>query len=223
MASKSRNHRAVLQPRASYSTRSAGIERLAISVAVCGVVVFAAIVAVECAINPALDPARHEVSEYVHARLGPLMTIGFVCWAVSLAATGWAVLMRTGVRLVAAGLGVACAGILLAAIFATQTSAGQLPPGETLTTAGRLHDIGSGTTTVALLFAALLSLKGFGGRRFRQQVALLLIVVLCSDVALLAVGPQVGGVRQRILLAGACVWQLFALHVVSASRPPAQM
>jgi hypothetical protein len=209
-----------LQPRASHSTSRAGIERLAISVAVCGVVVFAVIVAVECAINPALDPARHEVSEYVHARLGPLMTIGFVCWAVSLAATGWAVLMRTGARLVAACLGVACVGMLLTAIFATQTSAGQLRPGETLTTVGRLHDIGSGTTTVALLFAALLSLKG---RRFRQQVAPLLIVLLCSDIALLAVGPQVGGVRQRILLAGACVWQLLALHVVSASRPPAQM
>lgn len=151
------------------------------------------------------------------------MTIGFVCWAASLAATSWAVLRGTGARLVAAGLGVACAGMLLTASFATQTSAGRLPPGETLTTVGRLHDIGSGTTTVALLFAALLSLKSFGGRRFRQQVALLLIVLLCSDIALLAVGPQVSGVRQRILLAGACVWQLLALHMVSASQPPAQM
>lgn len=212
-----------MQPQASHSTSRAGIERLAISVAACGVVVFAVIVAVECAINPALDPARHEVSEYVHARLGPLMTIGFVCWAASLAATSWAVLRDTGARLVAAGLGVACAGMLLTASFATQTSAGRLPPGETLTTVGRLHDIGSGTTTVALLFAAMLSLKSFDGRRFRQQVALLLIVLLCSDIALLAVGPQVSGVRQRILLAGACVWQLLALHVVSASQTPAQM
>lgn len=211
-----------MQPQASHSTSRSGIKRLAISVAACGMVVFAVIVAVECAINPALDPARHEVSEYVHARLGPLMTIGFVCWAASLAATSWAVLRGTGARLVAAGVGVACAGMLLTASFATQTSAGRLPPGETLTTVGRLHDIGSGTTTVALLFAALLSLKSFGGR-FRQQVALLLIVLLCSDIALLAVGPQVSGLRQRILLAGACVWQLLALHMVSASQPPAQM
>ncbi len=212
-----------MQSQASHLTSRAGIERLAISVSVCGVVVFAAIVAVECVINPALDPARHEVSEYVHARLGPLMIIGFMCWAASLAAASWAVLRGTGARLVAAGLGIACADMLLTAIFATQTSAGRLPPGETLTTVGRLHDIGSGTTTVALLFAALLSLKSFESQRFRQRVALLLVVLLGSEIALLAVGPQVGGVRQRILLAGACVWQLLALHVVSASRPPVQM
>jgi Protein of unknown function (DUF998) len=206
-----------LQSQSSHSTRSAGIEHLAILAAVCGLAMFAAIVAVECAINPALDPARHEVSEYVHARLGVLMTVGFACWATSLAATSWAVLTRTGARLVAAGLGVACAGMLVTAVFATQTSAGRLPPGETLTPIGRLHDIGSGTTTVALLFAALLSLRSLKGQRFRRQVALLLIVLLCSDIVLLAVGPQVAGVRQRILLAGASVWQLLTLHVAAAA------
>jgi len=206
-----------LKPQPSHSTRDAAVERLAVLVAVCGVVVFAVIVAGELAINPSLDPARHEISEYVHAQLGPLMTVGFVCWAASLGAMSWVLFARADARLVATCLGVASIGMLVTATFATQTSAGKLPPGVTLTTAGRLHDIGSGLATVALLLAALLSLRCLGGRRFRRQVAALLVVLTSSDIVLLVIGPEVAGVRQRVVVAGACVWQLLLLGAVRAS------
>jgi hypothetical protein len=206
-----------LKPQPRHSTRDAAVEHLAVLVAVCGVVVFAVIVAAELAINPSLDPAQHEISEYVHAQLGPLMTVGFVFWAVSLGAMSWVLFARVGARLVATCLGVASIGMLVTATFATQTSAGKLPPGVTLTTTGRLHDIGSGLTTATLLLAALLSLRNLGGRRFRQQVAVLLVVLISSDIVLLVIGPEVAGVRQRVVVAGACIWQLLVLGAVRAS------
>ena len=190
-----------------------------LSVALSGVVAFAAIIVAELPINSSLDPARHEISEYVHAQFGPLMTVGFVSWAASLAATSSLLFTRVGTRLVAACLGVASIGMLVTAMFATQTSAGRLPPGVTLTAAGSLHDIGSGLATVALLLAALLSLRSLGGRRFRQQVAVLLVVLTSSDIVLLVIGPEVAGVRQRVVVAGACVWQLL---VLGAARAPSR-
>jgi hypothetical protein len=72
--------------------------------------------------------------------------------------------------------------------MATQTIAGRLPPGLSLTLSGRLHDIGSGLTTVALLGAALLSLRAIHQRQSRQRTSALLIFAACCDIALLAVG-----------------------------------
>lgn len=194
-----------------------GLERTSPPVAVCGLTAFAVIVLAELAINPGLDPARHEISEYVHAQLGPLMTAGFVCWAISLGATSVAVSTKTGSRLISVLLAVACIGMAVAAAFATQTSAGQLPRGETLTTAGRLHDVGSGASTIALFVAAVLSLFHLGDDRFRRAVAALLIVLVTADIALLAAGAGVAGVRQRLLIAGACVWQLLLLRTLPTS------
>ena len=76
---------------------------------------------------PELTPDVHTISEYVNADAGPLMVGGFVAWAASMAAT--ARLVRRGARLVAWLLAVAAVGMLLTACFATQTSAGVLPPG----------------------------------------------------------------------------------------------
>jgi O-antigen ligase len=96
--------------------------------------------------------------------------------------------------------------------MATQTIAGRLPPGLSLTLSGRLHDIGSGLTTVALLGAALLSLRAIHQRQSRQRTSALLIFAACCDIALLAVG----GARARLLTLSGCLWQLIFL---SAMRP----
>jgi hypothetical protein len=100
--------------------------------------------------------------------------------------------------------------------MATQTIAGRLPPGLSLTLSGRLHDIGSGLTTVALLGAALLSLRAIHQRQSRQRTSALLIFAACCDIALLAVGSEVGGARERLLTLSGCLWQLIFL---SAMRP----
>ncbi len=108
--------------------------------------------------------------------------------------------------------------MFVTATFATETSAGKLPPGVSLTTTGRLHDIGSGVTTVALLLAALLSIGIFADRLSRLRIVALIGAVVCLDVALLSIGSEVAGVRQRALVAGACAWQLLALRALGARR-----
>jgi hypothetical protein len=185
-----------------------------------GVCAFLLIVAVEHVANPSLDPASHQISEYVHGQIGWLMTLGFVSWSISLAATAalaWSFRSGGPVR---AALIAASVGMLLTACFATQTSAGRLPPGVTLSTTGRLHDIGSGITGVALLLAAVLALriKDEALRRLSRLTVSLLVVVLPAAGVLLAVGSEVGGIRQRLLLIAGCAWQLMFISATGRRR-----
>jgi hypothetical protein len=103
--------------------------------------------------------------------------------------------------------------MLLTACFATQTSAGELPPGVKLGVSGRLHDLGSGLATLALAAAVVASIANRDGSpRYYRRAGAILGFALASDAALLAVGPTVGGIRQRVLLASAALWQLLALR-----------
>jgi MFS family permease len=184
--------------------------------AILGVLGFLAAVIAQHAIDPSLDPATHQVSEYVHGPAGALMMAGFVAWGISLGASGTLASLHLRARWVAAALALAAIGMLITACFGTQTVDGRLPPGVSLTWSGRLHDIGSGATTVALSAAALLSLRGTGERQFRRRTSALLIFAVCCDVALLAVGSEVSGIRERLLILTGCVWQLMFL---STMRP----
>jgi hypothetical protein len=103
---------------------------------------------------------------------------------------------------------VAAGGLLLAASFATQTSAGQLQPGVSLTTTGRLHDGGSGIATIALLVGVILSLRLPISHALRQLVLTVLAFAFIADLVLLLIGAGVAGARQRLLVALACGWQL---------------
>jgi hypothetical protein len=132
-------------------------ERVLHSIACTGVLVFLAAVALEHVIDAALDPAQHEISEYVYGPAGALMTVGFRAWAIALGATGALAGLRCHARWLATLLGVAAAGMVVTACSPTQTSAGRLPPGTALDLTGRLHDAGSGATSLAMLAAALLS------------------------------------------------------------------
>jgi Protein of unknown function (DUF998) len=172
-----------------------------------GLLGFLAAVMAEHAIDSSLDPASHQVSEYVHGPAGALMTAGFVAWAISLAASSVLAALRPDARWVGGALALAAIGMLVTAGFATQTVAGRLPAGVSLTLSGRLHDIGSGATTAALFAAALLSLLAIRERQFRRRTSALLVFAVSCDVTLLAVGSEVGGVRERLLILAGCVWQ----------------
>jgi MFS family permease len=182
--------------------------------AVLGVVGFLAAVIAEHAIDPSLDPATHQVSEYVHGPAGALMTAGFVAWGISLGASGALASLRLRTRWVAVALALAAIGMLITACFGTQTVAGRLPPDVSLTLSGQLHDVGSGATTAALFAAALLSLPAISKRRFRRRTSAVLIFAVCCDVALLAVGSEVSGVRERLLILAGCLWQLMLLSAM---------
>jgi MFS family permease len=176
---------------------------------------------VEHVLHPSLDPTTHEVSEYVHASAGWVITLGFLAWAVSLAATGWGVAVVWRSRLLSTCLWLAAAGLVLLSACPTETSAGKLPPGQSLTITGRIHDVGSGLTTLALLAAAPLStaVDRDASPRFRRRALLLIAIAVIGSAALLAAGPAVGGLRQRLAILCGCIWQLLLLGALARSDP----
>lgn len=161
---------------------------------------------------PARGPLEHMVSELVHGPAGPAAIVGFACWAVALALTAWLVAGSTRYGAEAVGvavlLGVAAIAVVVLTIFPTQTDAGKLPEHVTRTTAGRLHDAGSGVAEIALLVAALTTLVAARRRpeRFGLLVAAILAVATLATILGLAIGDSVGGLRQRLVLLCALTW-----------------
>lgn len=188
-----------------------------------GVFLFLAIVIAEHWINSSLDPDAHRISEYVNGDAGWLMTIGFAAWAVSLfatAAVARGLFRGYGVSL---ALSVAALGMVVTAGFPTQTSAGELLPGDSLTLSGRLHDRGSGLVMIGLLIAGALSLRRGGPQRLRRRTMLLALVVIPVLLAPIAIGDDLGGIRQRLLVGFGCAWQLLLLvEAWGGSSAPAQ-
>lgn len=191
-------------------------------------VLVAAVVAMH-AIDPGLSPARHTISEYVHADAGAVMGVGFAGWALSLAAAALLVLLlrapegwpRRLANVVAGLLAVAAVAVVVLDVFPTQTVAGALPAGVERTTAGRLHDIGSGVATVALLCASVVSLGLLSAyRAYQHAVVALLATALAGSIAGLAIGAAAGGARQRLLVAAAIGWQVLLVETLRRSRRP---
>lgn len=196
-----------------------------------GVFLFLAIVIAERWINSSLDPATHRISEYASGDAGWLMTIGFASWAVSLFASAVVARGLFSGRGVSVALLVAAFGMVLVACFATQTSAGEVLPGDSLTLSGRLHDRGSGLTMIGLTIAGALSLRRGGPQRLRRRTLLLALAALPVLIALIAIGDDVAGIRQRLLVGVGCMWQLLLLmegagdgqvrdQAISTSGPP---
>lgn len=192
-------------------------ERSARAVAIFALLGFVMVVTIEHVAERSLGPLEHMVSEYARTDTVWVMTLGFLLWALSLAAT--AVVVRGASTILASLLLVAAVAVVVVAMFRTQTSAGELAYGDRFSAQGRLHDAGSGLATLALLGAALVSItlvpRGFG-----RTLAVMLIVALCANFALLAVGPDVGGLRQRLLLLAGCIWQAAILLRRPAADDP---
>jgi hypothetical protein len=174
---------------------------------------FIGAVAVHHVINADLEPVDHVVSEYANAKAGATMTAGFLAWALSLAAMSWIALRDrhtppAGRWALSAFLALAALGAVLTAAFPTQAVAAVVPAGTPRTAAGRLHDLGSATATLAIVGAATVALRAVTCPAWIRPVtaALLLGAVACS-VVLLALDDPVPGVRQRSLLAAGCAWQ----------------
>jgi Protein of unknown function (DUF998) len=147
-------------------------------------------------LNAGLDPAQHMVSEYANHRAGWVIEAGFGAWAAAL-------------LLGAAGASTrAVLGVIVLAIFPTQTSAGELPPGVARSTGGRLHDLGADLATVALVAAAVTSAAAARRRHDPQSTAIIIVLgtVAVATIAGLAIGPSVAGLRQRAMLGGAAAW-----------------
>jgi uncharacterized membrane protein YidH (DUF202 family) len=198
-------------------------------IAIAGVGLFVALVALQHPLRADLPPADHFVSEYARGSTAAVQVAAFVLWAAGIAACAvLAARARPAGRPIARGLAVlgfavAAAGALLAAVFATQTIAGELPPGEERTTEGRLHDLGSLLIFAGLLLAALAALRIVRRRRFRVTVALLALALLAVVPVLVALGLDAPGIGQRgfILVGCALLWRFAAEAAATRPRPPA--
>jgi hypothetical protein len=181
-------------------------------------VLFVAAVLAEHLIRPGLSPWRHQISEYANGSAGGLMTVGFFAWAVSLALTSG--LLAAHARLLSLSIAVGAAGMLLIALFHTQTVAGQLPSGTARTTGGRLHDLGGELLAGGLLVsAALVAVSDHRLRRLRRLALLTVGYFVVVTAGLLLVADSAGGLRQRLVLLAALVWQA---SLLSASRDQAR-
>ncbi len=166
-----------------------------------GLVVFVGLVALEHLLRPGLPPAERFISEYGRGATQPLHVAAFAAWAV--ACVGCAVVAaRRRSRPVArvltvAGFAAAAAGAVLAAVFITQTVAGELPAGVARTAGGRLHDLGTLFILGGLIVAALASLRLVPVRRYRLGVGLLGVVLLAIVPTLVALGLDAPGLGQR--------------------------
>lgn len=194
-----------------------------------GLSIFVAIVAMQ-GIGPAgFDPARQQVSEYVHTSAGAVMVLSFLAWAVSLLAlagvtvaldrakaVSWPAYLQAGALLCAA------LGVILLGCFPTDRGA-EIPGAIThATPAGEVHDLASALTTVSILLAAVVSAVRCRGS-LRALTLGLLVVAIFSTVVLLAIGDPLPGIRQRLLLGTACLWQgalLWAWYRVLVSTSP---
>lgn len=189
-------------------------------VALIGLATFATVISAEHGVHPELNPLTHQISEYATAPDGVLATAGFAAWSLSLAATAHVAWRTTSSMALAIPWALAASGMTIAALFATQTVAGVVPAGGHITLVGRLHDAGSGITTLAILCAMLVSASSRRlDRRLRLLASGLAVSALVINGALLAVGSEVGGLRQRLLVVIACVWQAaFLLRISRAAQ-----
>ncbi|MDQ3725651.1 MAG: DUF998 domain-containing protein [Actinomycetota bacterium] len=181
----------------------------------CGLALFLLVVLIQPLLEPAYDPLRQGISEFVHTDAEGLVLAGFLAWASSLAilaglvvATGQAPDRRRATLLEAAGLGAAVAGLLLVTCFATDRGAEVAGEVTRATTTGRIHDIGS----AMVIGGVLLAVMADAARRRdpRLAVALLAAAVVASAI-LFALGDPLPGLRQRCLLACGCFWQAVVL------------
>lgn len=164
---------------------------------------FLALLAIEH-VRSDLNPLSHQISEYA-VGADQLMTFAFASWIVALLALAVAA-GRQGRRSEALLWIGGVVGVALTALFETQTVAGRLPAGVEYAISGRLHDVGSGAASLAIASAAAywIIMRGEGWR----FAAFLLAASVSGSVVLLAVGPEVGGLRQRMLVLAGCAWQL---------------
>jgi len=183
-----------------------------------GLAAFLALVALQHPLRADLPPGEHFISEYAKGSTAPLQLAAFMAWAVAFAAAAW-LSARAPRRPIArplttGGLAMAAAGTIVAALFATQTVAGELQPGVQRTLEGGLHDLGTLLLFLGLIVAALASVRLVPRTRFRVSVAVLALALVATVPVLVALGLDLPGIGQRAFVVIGCAWTaLLAVEV----------
>jgi hypothetical protein len=172
---------------------------------------FLGLVALQHGLRTDLPPADHFISEYARGWTRPIQTLAFLAWAVATAAcAGLAARVqrrRIARAIVVLGLVAATAGTLMAAIWPTETVAGELPADVVRTLGGRLHDLGTLGILAGLLLAALASLRLIQSWRYRLLVLALGFTLVAIVPALIALRLDAPGIGQRGFILVALGWQ----------------
>ncbi|HEX5851559.1 MAG TPA: DUF998 domain-containing protein [Solirubrobacteraceae bacterium] len=194
------------------------------------VLVFAAIIALEHALVPRLEPIDHMVSEYANAGglAGAAAVVALLAWSTSLVfttlLTAHAAMEKGGAWLLWAMSGLillAALGLVVAALFPTQAVRGVRPRGVSPTSAGQLHDLGGSLAQVAIFLAVLGSVWAVRWSRSLRCIPLAAIVCALILGPMLAVfGTEARGLRQRTLIAVACTWELGLLSTLASRKRP---
>lgn len=161
-------------------------------------------------LNPELEITTHMVSEYAVAPHGQVMVVGFAAWTLSLACTALLAPRASGPggRRLSFALGAATVGLLLVTSFPTDTVAGALPPGHRQTLGGQLHDAGAALALLGLISSLPAGMHAVQSDPRRSRIAWAAVAIVGLLVlALLAQGPAVAGLRQRVLVLAAVIWE----------------
>ncbi|MBE2318617.1 DUF998 domain-containing protein [Solirubrobacter sp. CPCC 204708] len=177
-----------------------------------GIAAFVGLVALEHLLRTDLPPGEHFVSEYAVGWTRPVQTVAFLAWAAATAACAL-LAARVPWRPIARGLVVlmlvaATAGLLVAAVWTTETVGGQLPSDVQRTLGGRLHDLGTLGILAGLLLAALTSLRLIANTRYRLTVLALGVALVAIVPALIALRLDAPGIGQRGFILVGLAWQL---------------
>lgn len=189
-----------------------------------GLLAFVALVALQHLLRPDLPADERFVSEYAVGWTQPIMVVAFLGWAAATGACAVLAARTPGRRRVAraitvASLAAAAAGLVVAALFATQTEGGELPAGVERTTEGRLHDLGTLFVFAGLLVASLASLRLVPRRGYRLVVLGLAVALFAIVPVLVALGIDAPGIGQRGFILVGCAWQ-WAFIGASIRRSP---
>jgi hypothetical protein len=182
----------------------------------CGLGFFLLVVAVQPLLEPAYDPLRQEISEFVHDSDGVVALAAFLAWGASLGLLAGLVAQaplspdrRAAARTEAIALAAAAFGLLLVTCFATDRGVEVAGAITHRTMAGRIHDAGSALVTGSILVAVVADAV----RERRAALACTVITAaLASSAVLFALGDPLPGLRQRCLVASACLWQAVVLY-----------
>lgn len=187
-----------------------------------GLLAFVALVALEHPLRADLPAPDHFISEYASGSTHPIAILAFLAWGAAMAATA-VLAWRQGLRAVPVLLVFAALGTCVAAAFATQTVAGELPAGTVRTTAGRLHDQGTLAIFAGLLGAALWGLRSLRTRRYRLGLVSCAGALVAAPAILVAAGLDWPGIGQRaiVLVGVAFGWLLISELAIRARRTPA--
>lgn len=207
---------AITGPVMARPIRSGELRAATVAVAAGGV--FALLLAALHVLEPEYDPTWRFVSEYALGRVGWLMPLAFAALAVSLAATticvarhARGILGRLGIGLI----GVAAAGLLLAAFFRTDPIT---TPVELYTVSGQLHVLGAALdySPLGMLLVALAVTRPPEWRRHRRRLLLSTALPLAATIAIVLALPADGrfgpgvlaGLFGRVLLVSYLGWAL---------------